>query len=46
MRLLAGAAAGIDALHGAGLVHRDIKGANILLEGADAVRVRLRARQR
>jgi len=31
--LLAGAAAGIDALHGAGLVHRDIKGANILLEG-------------
>ena len=34
VRLLAGAAAGIDALHGAGLVHRDIKGANILLEGA------------
>ena len=33
VRLLAGAAAGIDALHGAGLVHRDIKGANILLEG-------------
>jgi len=33
VRLLAGAAAGIDALHNAGLVHRDIKGANILLEG-------------
>ena len=33
VRLLAGAAAGIDALHNAGLVHRDIKGANILLDG-------------
>ena len=36
VRLLAGAAAGIDALHNAGLVHRDIKGANILLEGDTA----------
>jgi serine/threonine protein kinase len=36
VRLLAGAAAGIDALHNAGLVHRDIKGANILLDSDTA----------
>jgi serine/threonine protein kinase len=33
VRLLTGAAAGIDALHGAGIVHRDIKPENILLDG-------------
>src|SRR3954452_21871279 len=36
VRLLTGPAAGIDALHGSGLVHRDIKPANILLDGDTA----------